>query len=89
LGKTGDVATRSRHAVDVSGADRINNLHEYDWHGAERLLDWSYRDAAGTQDDIGRDRGQFGRVFVNAAGVTAGPAHLDPHVAAFGPAQLL
>ena len=37
----------------------------------------------------GRERDQFRRVFANAFGIARGPAGVDPHVAANGPAQLL
>ena len=40
------------------------------------------------QDDVGRERDQFRRVFAKALVVASGPARVDPHVAADGPAQL-
>jgi hypothetical protein len=39
------------------------------------------------QDNIGRERGQFCRVFANVVGLGSGPAGVNPHVAADGPAQ--
>ena len=39
------------------------------------------------QDDVGRERGQFRRVSANVGGIGRGPARVDPHVAADGPAQ--
>ncbi len=40
-----------------------------------------------SQDDVGRERGQFRRVSANVGGIGSGPAGIDPHVAADGPAQ--
>ena len=37
----------------------------------------------------GRERDQLGCIFANAVGIARGPAVVDPHVAAVGPAQLL
>ena len=37
----------------------------------------------------GRQRNQFGCVFVSVVDIACGPASVDPHVAAIGPAQLL
>ena len=39
------------------------------------------------QDDVGRERDQFRRVSANVVGIGRGPASVDPHVAADGPAQ--
>ena len=39
------------------------------------------------QDDVRRERGQFRRVSANVGGIGRGPAGVDPHVAADGPAQ--
>ena len=39
------------------------------------------------QDDVGRERDQFRRVSANGVGIGRGPAGVDPHVAADGPAQ--
>ena len=41
------------------------------------------------QDDVGRERGQFRRVPANLGGIGRGPAGVDAHVAADGPARLL
>ena len=41
------------------------------------------------QDDVRRERDQFRRVSANAVGIACGPASIDPHIAAVGPAQLL
>ena len=43
--------------------------------------------AAMGQDDVGRERGQFRRVPANFGGIGRGPAGVDAHVAADGPAQ--
>src|SRR5215831_2762856 len=39
------------------------------------------------QDDVRRERGQFSCVLANFAGIARGPAGVDAHVAANGPAQ--
>ena len=44
---------------------------------------------ARVQDDVRRKRGQFRCVFAKVVDIASAPAILDPHVAAFGPAQLL
>ena len=44
---------------------------------------------AGGQNDVRRERGQFRRVFANVGGIAHGPADVNLHVAAIGPAQLL
>src|SRR5262249_59664662 len=36
--EAGDVATRSRHALDEAAADRVNSLGEHDRYGAGRSL---------------------------------------------------
>ena len=64
-------------------------LHEHDRHGAGRLLQRPHGRPASGQDDVRRERDQFRRVSANAVGIARGPAVVDPHVAAVGPAQLL
>ena len=41
------------------------------------------------QNDVGRERSQFRRVPANLGGIGRGPAGVDAHVAADGPARLL
>src|SRR5215470_14776740 len=48
-----------------------------------------HRCAASGQDDIGRERDQFRRMFANALHIAPGPAGIDLHIATIGPAQLL
>src|SRR5262249_39192122 len=43
--------------------------------------------SAASEDDVGRERGQFCRVPANFAVIGRGPAGIDAHVAADGPAQ--
>ena len=85
--ETGGVAARPRQAVDVAGGDRIGDDREHDRHGAGRLQQRPHGRGAMGQDDVGRERGQFRRVSANFAGIGRGPAGVDPHVAADGPAQ--
>ena len=86
--ETGGVAARPRQAVDEAGADRIGDDREHDRHGAGRLQQRPHGRGAMGQDDVRRERGQFRRVSANVGGIGRGPAGVDPHVAADGPAQL-
>ena len=86
--ETGGVAARPRQAVDEAGADRIADDREHDRHGAGRLQQRPHGRGAMGQNDVGRERGQFRRVSANFGGIGRGPAGVDPHVAADGPAQL-
>ena len=62
--------------------------HEYDRHGAGRLLQCDHGCAPGGHDDVRGKRDQFRHVSAGVAGVCA-PANLDAAVAAVGPAELL
>src|SRR5262245_57856085 len=89
-GEPGRVATRPRQARDETGADRVDSHREHDRHGAGRLQQRGNGCSAGAgNNDVGRERGQFGRVSAKAVGVGRGPARLDLQVAAGSPAQLL
>ena len=44
-------------------------------------------ESPGGQDDVRRERDQLRRVFANLGGIGRGPARLDPHIAADGPAE--
>ena len=44
---------------------------------------------ANSQDDVGRKRDQFRRVFASLVGIPRGPAIVNLHVSAVGPTQLL
>jgi hypothetical protein len=89
LHETGGVAARPRQTRHEARANRIDDLDEHDRHGAGRPLHRS-RDGGGRgQNDIRRERNQFGRIPAIAVGIARAPARLDPHVAAVGPAQLL
>jgi len=35
--ETGSIASRMRQAVDETGADRVDDIHEHNRHGASRL----------------------------------------------------
>jgi hypothetical protein len=37
IDKSSGIAARPRKTFDEAGADRIGNMHEYNWHGAARL----------------------------------------------------
>ncbi|HEY5130994.1 MAG TPA: hypothetical protein VIJ35_27510 [Bradyrhizobium sp.] len=85
--ETRGVAARPRQAADEAAADRIDDDREHDRHGAGRLQQRPHWSGAMGQDDVRRERGQFRRVSANLGGIGAGPAGVDPHVAADDPAQ--
>ena len=84
----GGVAARPRQAIDEAGGDRIGDGREHDRHRAGRLQQRRHGRGAVGKDDIGRERRQFRRVSANVVGIGRGPAGVDPHVAADGPARL-
>ena len=86
--KTGGVAARSRQALNEAGADWISNDREHNWHCTCRLQQWPHGRAAMGQDNVGRECNQFCRVPANGGCIGAGPAGVDPHVAADDPIQL-
>ena len=63
-------------------------IGKHDRHGAGRLQQRPHGRGARGQDDVRRERDQFRRVFANFGGIGRGPAGVDAHVAADGPAQL-
>ena len=87
--ETGGVAARPRQAIDKAGADRIGGLRNTIGTVRVACCNGRHGRAASGQDDVRRERDQFGRVFANVVGFARGPAVVDPHVAAVGPAQLL
>ena len=89
LGESSGVATRARHAFDVSGPHRINGLHEHDRYRTSRLLYRPNRDAAGSEDAYRAERNQFLCMLAKTLNVTTGPACFDTYVTAVGPAQFL
>ena len=74
--------------IDEAGTDGIGDTHEHDWHGARCLQQRRHGRGAGRQDDVRRELHQFRRVSANAVGIAYGPAIIDPHITAVGPAQL-
>ena len=44
-------------------------------------------DTATVEDDVRRERGQFGCVFADVVGIDSSPTNVDPQVAADGPAR--
>jgi pimeloyl-ACP methyl ester carboxylesterase len=87
--EAGSVAARPRQTIDEPGTDWIDDHREYDRDGAGCLEQRIHIHDANRQDDIGRKRHQFRRVFARVAGIAAGRAVVDAHVAALGPAQSL
>ena len=86
--KSGGVAARPRQAFDEAGADRIGVSANTIGTVRVACCNAATAGAAG-QDDVRRERDQFRRVSAKAVGIAGGPAVVDPHVAAVGPAQLL
>ena len=74
-------------AVNEAGANRIGAHREYDRHGAGGLQQWPHGRAAMGQNDVRRQRSQLRRELAGFCGIHSGPARVDPHVAANGPAQ--
>src|SRR5262249_14075575 len=84
----GGVAAGPAQALDITGADRVGNLHEHDGHRAGCLQQRTHADTAGGQDHVRRERDQF-RDISAVVSLVQIPAMLDLHVAADRPAQLL
>ena len=74
LEEAGGVAARPRQAFDKTGAHRVDDLREHDWHGAGRLAAARRGRAAGGQDDVWRERDQFGRIFAKSVDVAGSPS---------------
>src|SRR5262249_11154687 len=53
LGKAASIAFRTRRGGNETGADRIRDIHEYDWHATARALQCRGDGCAGGQYDIG------------------------------------
>jgi hypothetical protein len=85
--ETGGIAAWPRQVVDEASANRIGDDREHDWHGAGRLQQRPHGRGAMGQDDVRRECGQFRGVPANVSGIGCGPASVDAHVAADGPAQ--
>jgi hypothetical protein len=89
LDKAGGVAARSREALGISVADRIDPLSVNDRHCAARLLQRGYGPAHPGQDHLRAERYQFRRILVQARDIAHAPAVIDPNISPDGPAQLL
>ena len=87
--EAGGVAARPRQAFDEAGADRIGDRPRTRSARCGSPAATVPRSSCHGQDDVRRERDQFGRVFANVVGIARGPADVDPHVAADGPARLL
>jgi hypothetical protein len=81
------VAARPCQARDEAGADRVDHNDEQDRHGSGRLQQRCHGcGAAASDEDVGRERRQFGRVPAKVVGIGRGPARVDPHLATVDPA---
>src|SRR2546423_5369176 len=78
-----------RQALDLAAANRIHDLNEDNRDSARRLLNGREGKAAVGHDDIRPERDQFCDVLTDAIGVDPGRAIIDPHIAAYSPAQRL
>src|SRR4029077_15864584 len=79
---------RPRQTLDITGGNRVADTREHDGHGAGRLQQWREGGAGGSQDDLGRERDQFGRVFTHGVGLAVAPAVVDADVLPDSPARL-
>ena len=82
-------ATRTVPIVFTTFLDPVDDEREHNWHSAGRLQQRPQGRGARGEDDVGRKRGQLRRVPANLCGIGRGPAGVDAHVAADGPARLL
>ena len=87
--EAGGIAARPRQTIHKSSADRIDGVCEHDRHGSGYRLQRRNSRAGRGQDDIRRERDQFGREFALKRGVAFGPPNVNPHVSTFGPTQFL
>ncbi|MGB3658984.1 MAG: hypothetical protein WBA14_13765, partial [Pseudolabrys sp.] len=87
--KAGGVAARPRQVIDEASTDRTGGDREHDWHRVCRLQRRPHGHGAMGQDEVRRERGQFRRVSANGGCIRGGPAGVDLHVAADGPARVL
>src|SRR5215468_579364 len=89
LHETRRVSARSRQTFDEARADRVRDDSEDDRQSSGFLKQELCGAAASSQNDIRRKRDQFGRIFAKANGIPRPKTHIDLHVAAVDPAQLL
>jgi hypothetical protein len=68
-GESGGVASRPRQTCDEAAADRIDGRHEYDRHGATRLLQRPDDGPGRGQNDVWRECDQFLRVSAKEVGI--------------------
>ena len=88
IGEAGDVAAGPREACDQAARDRVAVSHEHDRHGRRRVAQRGDCRRAARQDRVGRLRHQRGGLGAHALRIACGPAHIDPKIAAFLPAEL-
>src|SRR5262249_8297887 len=87
IGGAGKISARTRQVINEAVGDGIDNCCKNDWNGACRLPHRGY-DGRGVGDDhVWRQFHQLCRIGSYAGRVTAGPAIVDAHVAAFYPSQ--
>jgi len=87
LHKAGNVATRSRQALDKSGAHRIGNNRKHNWNIARRPQRRHTCDP-GSQNNVGCERNELGRRFTCALGSVRIPPKFDPNVPSVRPSQV-
>ena len=66
--KTSGIAARLRHAFNIAGSDRIDDVGEHNRYGAGRLQHRRHDRSAAYHDRIRRDRNDFVDVFANIFG---------------------
>ena len=67
--ETGGVAARPRQAIDEAGADRIGDITNTIGTVRVACSNAAARGRCRSQDDVRRERDQFGRIFANFVGI--------------------
>src|SRR5262249_54773913 len=79
-GEAGYIAARTRKCFDRSGTDRIVNLRKDDGNGAGLLLECRHCCRARSQERVGFQSNEFGRVIFDAARSTPKKSKIDAAV---------
>jgi hypothetical protein len=87
LCKSGNIAVRSRHTPNKTGADRIDALGHHDRYGVGCLLQSLCRRANTCHQHIGAKRDQLRRVPAQPFKVAAAPTDVEQQVAANSPTR--
>src|SRR6266446_6478050 len=86
--KTGQVAARTRHSLDIAQPDRVGGQIEYDRNGAGCLIQFAGHRRAVANDDIGSRGDELGNDLANSRDAAAGPPGFKLGGVAINPAAL-